>query len=74
MCVAIPMEVKSIEGDTARVALKGNEITVNVSLIAPKVGDFVLIHAGCALEILSADIAEETSKLHDELEALGALR
>ncbi|GHU88318.1 hypothetical protein FACS1894202_04170 [Clostridia bacterium] len=63
-----------MNGDSAKVALNGNEITVNVSLIDPKIGDYVLIHAGCALEVLSKDVALETLELFAELEKLGAVR
>jgi hydrogenase expression/formation protein HypC len=42
-----------------------------VSLINAKIGDFVLVHAGCALEIMTQDKAEELIDLFRELEEIG---
>lgn len=72
MCVAVPMKVMEInsEDSTARVSLSGNILHVNISLISPKVGDFVLVHAGCAMEIIKKEEAEEIAELFDALEQL----
>ena len=72
MCIAAPMKIISIdrETNTARAELGGNTLNVNISLISPKVGDFVIVHAGCALEIITRSAAEEISGLFDEIEAL----
>lgn len=72
MCIAVPMKVTQIdsENNTATVSLSGNTLSVNISLISPKLGDFVLVHAGCALEIIKQEEAEEIAELFDTLEQL----
>lgn len=72
MCVAAPMKVISVdrEAHTAAAELGGNVLNVNIRLVEPKVGDYILVHAGCALEILAKEQAEEIRDLFAELEAL----
>ncbi len=72
MCLAIPALIKSIEDKEAEAEIGG--ITRNISLwLTPeaKVGDYVLIHAGYAINILDQEEAEETLKLFEEIAALG---
>jgi len=40
---------------------------VNVALVDVKVGDYVLVHAGYAIQVLSEEEAQETLRLWDEL-------
>ncbi|MDP2934914.1 MAG: HypC/HybG/HupF family hydrogenase formation chaperone [Dehalococcoidia bacterium] len=68
MCLAIPALVKNIEGKEADVEIGG--ITRRISLwLTPeaKVGDYVLIHTGYAIEVLDQQEAEETLKLFAEI-------
>ncbi len=68
MCLAIPAEVKEVHGDTAKVDFGGGVIReVNVLLVNVKVGDYVLVHAGYAIEVLDREDAMETLRLWDEL-------
>lgn len=69
MCVAIPGKVVSVDGTMAQVDFKGNMVNVNVGLIDPKPGQYVLVHAGCAIEVMEQDKAEEIIELFAELEA-----
>lgn len=51
MCIAVPAEVIKLFPPQARVKIMGVETTVNVQLIDHlKAGEYVLIHAGCAIE------------------------
>jgi len=51
MCIAIPGKIVSIDGDYAITNTMGVESEVNVKLIEkPSINDYVLIHAGCAIE------------------------
>ena len=68
MCIAIPGEVVSIEGNFAEVNFNGNLVKVNIGIIEPNVGDYVLVHAGCAIEVMDRDNARELLSLFDELE------
>ena len=36
----------------------------------PKVGQYVLVHAGCAIEVMEKDKAQELIDLFDEIESL----
>ena len=71
MCVAMPGRILSLAGDSAMVDVAGNQLIISVGLVDPAVGDYVLIHAGCAVQILPRDEAEELESLFAEVEALG---
>jgi len=68
MCLAIPALIKSIENEEADVDMGG--ITRRISLrLTPqaKVGDYVIVHTGYAINILDQHEARETLKLFDQL-------
>ena len=69
MCVALPGIVREINGDMAKVDFKGNMLKVHMGLVNAKVGDYVLVHAGCAIEVMKKDSAEELLDIFDEIEA-----
>lgn len=69
MCIAIPGRVESINGNTAEVSFNGNIVNVNTGIIEPQVGQYVLVHAGCAIEVMEKDKAQELIDLFAELEA-----
>jgi len=68
MCVAIPARVVSIDGNNAVVDVSGNRINVNIELVSPKIGDYVLVHAGYAVSIMSMEEGQELERLFGELE------
>ncbi|MEW6358351.1 MAG: HypC/HybG/HupF family hydrogenase formation chaperone [Planctomycetota bacterium] len=68
MCIAIPSKIVSIEGDTAEVDAAGNRRRANISLLEnPRVGEYVLIHAGFAISKWCEEEAKESLKLFKEL-------
>jgi len=68
MCLAIPAKVVEINGDTARVDFGAGTVReVNVSLVDAKVGEYVIVHAGYAIEVLDQKAAEETLALWNEI-------
>ncbi|MEY8353523.1 HypC/HybG/HupF family hydrogenase formation chaperone [Lachnospiraceae bacterium 54-53] len=67
MCVAVPGRIVKIKGDYAKVNVMDNIADVNIKLVDAGIGDYVLIHAGCAIEVLSKDMAEEISSLFAEI-------
>lgn len=67
MCVAVPGKIIEIKGDMAKVDVMKNVCDVNIKLVSAKVGDYVLIHAGCVLEVLKKDMAEEILSIFNEL-------
>jgi hydrogenase expression/formation protein HypC len=51
MCLAIPAIIKKVEQYCAKIDIMGIESEVNIQLIDnPKAGDYVLVHAGCAIQ------------------------
>ncbi len=70
MCIAIPGKVVEISDTDAKVDFSGNIVNVNIGLVSPKVGQYVLVHAGCAIEVMEHDKAEEMIELFAELESL----
>ncbi|MCD8127912.1 MAG: HypC/HybG/HupF family hydrogenase formation chaperone [Clostridiales bacterium] len=71
MCVALPGKVTAVEGRTATVDFSGNLVRARAGLAPVKVGDWVLVHAGCILQTVSANEAEEMEDIFREVEALG---
>ena len=71
MCLAVPMQVAQIDADGLGVAdLEGARREVDLSLIGPvQVGDYVIIHAGYAIEKLDETEAVERIALFRELVA-----
>ena len=67
MCVAVPGKVVKINGNYAKVNVMDNTTDVNVKLVDVKIGDYVLIHAGCAIEVLSQEAAQEIIDVFSEL-------
>jgi hydrogenase expression/formation protein HypC len=68
MCLAIPAKVVEIHGDTAKVDFgAGTTRNVNVSLVEATVGEYVIVHAGYAIEVLDQKAAEETLALWNEI-------
>ena len=68
MCLAIPARVMSVVGDKAQVDF-GEKVLreVNVTLVDAKVGDYVLVHAGYAIQKMDEKDALETLSLWDEV-------
>ena len=68
MCLAIPVLIKSIDDKEAEAEVGG--ITRRISLwLTPeaKVGDYVLVHTGYAINVLDQEQAEETLALLREI-------
>lgn len=67
MCVAVPGIVKKIKDQSATVEIMGNQCEANISLVSVKEGDYVLMHAGCVIEVLKRDTAMDILNLFEEL-------
>ncbi len=69
MCLAVPMKVLKVVGEKARVTLSGLEQEVDVRFLENlKPGEYVIVHAGFAIEKLNAAEAEETLALFKEID------
>ena len=71
MCLAIPVRIKSIDCTEAEVEI-GGIIRKTSLMLTPeaKVGDYVLLHAGYAINILDQKEAEETLVIFTEMSKL----
>ena len=70
MCVAVPGKVLSIEGTKAVVDFQGNEVSAEAGLVDIKVGDYVLVHAGCILQKLTEFDRTMLLDLLDEIDEM----
>ncbi len=72
MCLAIPMEIVSVDGDEAIVEAGGIRKNVRLDLLEDaRIGDFILIHTGYAIEKLDPVEARETLELIQEVYRAG---
>lgn len=67
MCLAVPGKVISVEGNQAEVDFGGVVRKVNVSLVESNPGEWVVVHAGFAIEKMDEEEAQETLQLWQEL-------
>lgn len=71
MCLAVPAQIESVNGQKATVALGGNRFEAILALVPEaKVGDWVLVHAGLAITVLDEKDARETYELLAEMAEL----
>ncbi|MCK5558549.1 MAG: HypC/HybG/HupF family hydrogenase formation chaperone [Candidatus Hydrogenedentes bacterium] len=63
MCLAVPMKVVKREGDRGIVELEGVTREAALQFVDAQVGDYVLIHAGFAIEKLDEQSALETLEI-----------
>ena len=73
MCLAIPLKLIDINGNTATGEALGMTREIRVDFIPePKVGDYVIVHAGFAIERLGEEQALEDLTAWEEVrDALG---
>ncbi len=68
MCLAVPGKIKEIKNQKAMVDFGGTQREVSVTLVPDaKEGDYVLVHAGFAIEILNQQEAKQTLDLFKEI-------
>ncbi|MBS3816365.1 MAG: HypC/HybG/HupF family hydrogenase formation chaperone [Candidatus Thermoplasmatota archaeon] len=67
MCLAVPGLIKDIEGDEAEIDFGGVTRKANVSLVDVEVDDYVIVHAGYAIERLDEEEAQKSLDAWDEV-------
>ena len=69
MCLGVPARVLKVDGNLALVSIGGIEYQASL-LLLPDVhaGDFILLHAGFAIEKVNETNADETNRLIEEIE------
>ena len=69
MCLSIPARIVSIDGSTAEVTAGGAIFKAGLHMIEDaKVGDYILLHAGFAIQKINEKEAAETIKLFEEID------
>lgn len=68
MCVALPGKVVSVEGQKALVDFSGNQVNAYTGLVNVNPGDYVLVHAGCVIQTMKQQEAEEILELMGEID------
>ena len=71
MCLAVPLQIEIINPDgTASVKQANSFLEVDISLLEnATIGDYVIVHAGYAIEVLETDEAEVRLDMFDALES-----
>ena len=69
MCVALPGKVVEINEKDAVIDFNGNQVTARVGLVDIKVGDYVLVHAGCVIQKVSQQDMEDLENLNELMKA-----
>ena len=70
MCLAVPLQIEILVDDAnAQVRQGSSLLDVDISLLeSAKIGDYVIVHAGFAIETLDLEEAEERLDLFRQLE------
>ena len=69
MCVATPMRLVEMRGREGTAELEGIRLAVRLDLVEAVVGDWLLVHAGYAIQVLDEAAAAETMALLREVDA-----
>ena len=71
MCLSIPAKIDSIEGEMAMVSVGNVTYKASLQLLDDvKVGDYILLHTGFAIQKISPEEAAETLKIFEEFKEL----
>jgi hydrogenase expression/formation protein HypC len=73
MCLAVPMKVVKREGDKGVAELEGVTREVALHFVDAQVGDYILVHAGFAIQKVDEESALETIELFRSMMAEGFL-
>lgn len=67
MCLAIPGKIVSIEGCMGDVDFGGVIRKANLSMVDADIGDWAVVHAGFAIQVMDEEDAQETIRLWNEV-------
>jgi hydrogenase expression/formation protein HypC len=71
MCLAVPAQIECINGDIAEADMAGTKVRASLMMVPDaKVGDYILLHTGYAIQVLDEADALETLKLFKEMEMI----
>lgn len=63
MCLAYPGKIESIKGDKAVINFSGIKKEANISFVKARKGDYVIVHAGFAIQKLGKEEAIDAIKI-----------
>ena len=68
MCLAVPGRIIALEGAIGKVDFGSGVIRdVNISMLEVDIGEYVIVHAGFAIQKMDEEEAKKTLKLFEEL-------
>lgn len=67
MCVAVSGLLIEKQGSAGKVDVRGNVISVELGIVDAEVGEYVLVHAGCAIAKMSPEESGELDSLLSEI-------
>ena len=67
MCLAVPGKIVKIEGDVGDVDFGGVIRKANITMVEANVGDWAIVHAGFAIEIMDEEEAQKTIEMWNEV-------
>ncbi|MFX0100371.1 MAG: HypC/HybG/HupF family hydrogenase formation chaperone [Candidatus Hodarchaeota archaeon] len=69
MCIAVPVKVLDIEDDYASVDYGGLKKRISIALVKDSVSvdDYVIVHAGCAIQRIDPEEARETLDIMQQM-------
>ena len=71
MCLAIPSKIVKIENNVATIDVDGVQREASLMLVEnPRIGDYVIVHAGFAINKINEEDALESLKLMREAASL----
>jgi len=71
MCLAVPMKVIEISANQARAEVGGVIYRANLDLLSDvRIGDYIIVHAGFAIEKLDEETARENLAIWQEIATL----
>jgi len=74
MCLAVPGKIVDIDTKDESATVDygdGTKRKANITLVEVEIGDYVLVHAGFAIQVLDEKEAEETLDLFREMLSYG---
>jgi hydrogenase expression/formation protein HypC len=74
VCLAIPGKIIELDKDKEHATVDygdGTKRKANITLVSVKIGDYVLVHAGFAIEVLNEKEAKETLDIFREMLSAG---
>ncbi|HUJ11047.1 MAG TPA: HypC/HybG/HupF family hydrogenase formation chaperone [Verrucomicrobiae bacterium] len=75
MCLAVPAQIVELNGTTATISVEGALREIDVSLVEePRLGDYVLVHAGFAIHKWERSEVEELEAIRANTDLREVLR